>query len=127
MKFGQIKVQEFAQKFFSNIMLFAFAFLAVNDLDVQKQRNPVKLHRTSCTCSKQGRTAFYYTKHELKLICRNLYPLFSQVKKSLYGKSEWRTALSRVEVLPINHNVKAFPSHPCISCKSYFVIESDRD
>ena len=63
-------------------MLFAFAFLAVNDLDVQKQRNPVKLHRTSCTCSKQGLTAFYYTEHELKLICRNLYALFSQMKKA---------------------------------------------
>ena len=82
MKFGQNKLQEFAQKFFSNIILFAFAFLAVNDLDVQKQRNPVKLHRTSCTCSKQGRTTFYYTENELKLICRNLYPLFSQVKKA---------------------------------------------
>ena len=26
-------------------MLFAFTFLAVNNLDVKKQRNPLKLHR----------------------------------------------------------------------------------
>ena len=30
--------------------------------------------------------------------------------KSLYSQLEWRTALSRVEVYPINDSVKAFPS-----------------
>ena len=45
MKLGQNKKQTYAQKILSN-MLFAFAFLAVNYLDVLKRRNPLKLQRT---------------------------------------------------------------------------------
>ena len=42
--------------------------------------------------------------------------LFSHVKLSLYSQSEWRKALSRVEVQPINDSIKASPSQsqPCI-------------
>ena len=35
--------------------------------------------------------------HSKKLICGNLYVLFSYVK-NLHSQLEWRTALSRVEV-----------------------------
>ena len=40
-------------------MLFAFAFLAVNNLDVKKQRNPIKSHRTGQYVFLAGPYGFY--------------------------------------------------------------------
>ena len=56
--------------------------------------------------------------HSVKLICRNLYAIFSHVKKSLYNQSEWCTA---VFTSTINDNVKAFASQS-ESCIVYIQI-----
>ena len=45
MKLGQNKKTKICTENLSN-MLFAFAFLAVNNLDAKKRRNSPKLHRT---------------------------------------------------------------------------------
>ena len=77
-----------------------------------------KLHSKSCDYLYLHAAREFYS---VKLIRRNLYSLFSHVKKSLYSQSEWRTAVSHVDVKPVNDSISAFASQS-ESCIVYIPI-----
>ena len=59
--------------------------------------------------------------HSRKLICRNLYALFSRVKKAYTANQNTPQLFSQVDVQPISNSVKAFASQ-LKSCIVYIQI-----